>query len=189
MFSSRWSLALLRCDKDEWLVKVKKLGVYTYRHCMLCLYYIYIYIYIIFRPTNLLTSLKNKNDYNTWNLPNEWRGFRLIGKRLCESCSTATYSRKQVCSIARHQCPVRKTTIIHHMLETWELVKKKKNTVWLFHVVEDTRGRRRDVWMNIRCISTTQSGNVMRRPPEDAGKGIARIKGNVEHSRMRDLRA
>lgn len=43
--------------------------------------------------------------------------------------------------------------------------------------------------MNIGCISTTQSGNVMRGPPEVAGKGIVRIKGNVEHSRMRDLRA
>lgn len=43
--------------------------------------------------------------------------------------------------------------------------------------------------MNIRCISTTPSGNAMHGPPEDAGKGIVRIKGNVEHSRMRDLGA
>ena len=47
----------------------------------------------------------------------------------------------------------------------------------------------RGVWMNIRCISTTQSGNTMHGPPEDAGKRIVRIKGNVEHSRTRDLRA
>lgn len=47
----------------------------------------------------------------------------------------------------------------------------------------------RGVWMNIRCISTMQSGNTMHGPPEDAGKWIVRIKGNVEHSRTRDLRA
>ncbi len=62
-------------------------------------------------------------------------------------------------------------------------------TVFDFFLLWRTDSADGGVWMNIRCISTMQSGNSMRGPPEDAGKGIVRIKGNVEHSRTRDLRA
>lgn len=46
-----------------------------------------------------------------------------------------------------------------------------------------------EAWMNIRRISATASGKAVRGPPEDAGKGIVGIKGNVEHSRTADLGA
>lgn len=74
--------------------------------------------------------------------------------------------------------------------ESDDLQKKKKNqTSFDFSMLWRTQRVDGDVWMNIRCISTMQSGNAMHGPPEDAGKGIVRIKGNVEHSRMRDLGA
>lgn len=56
---------------------------------------------------------------------------------------------------------------------------KHSKTVWLFPVVED-KSADREVWMNIQCTSTMQSDNTMYGPPEDARKGIVRIKANVE---------
>lgn len=50
-------------------------------------------------------------------------------------------------------------------------------TVFDFCLLWRTDSADRGVWMNIRCISTTQTGKTMCGPPEDAGKGIVWIKG------------
>ena len=54
---------------------------------------------------------------------------------------------------------------------------KYRKTVFDFCLLWRTDSADRGVWMNIRCRSTTQTGKTMCGPPEDAGKGIVRIKG------------
>lgn len=131
-----------------------------------------------------MKSLRNNNNYNTRNVSNESQGFRLTGKTLSESCSTAPHSRMQLSSLARHQCPVRKidkkkkhdhTSIARNLRLA---IKKKKKKQFDFSMLWRTKGVDREMCEWIFDVLAPRSQVMLcADPPRMLGKGSSGSKG------------